>query len=90
MVTGNLWHEQTFEYALRYFVQRTEFANVTKPFVVRFLPVEEWLACLAFAPFIVVEVQVVPIPMPWVDLHRTTEQVNTAIKVPLQFSVANN
>lgn len=40
--------------------------------VVKFSPVEEGLSSLALAPDIIVEVQVVAIPMPWINLYNTT------------------
>jgi hypothetical protein len=40
--------------------------------LLKFLPVEEGLSGLALAPDIIVELQVVPIPMPWINLYNTT------------------
>lgn len=39
-------------------------------YLIDYSPVEEWLASLAFAPFIIVEVQIVPIPMSWINLYK--------------------
>jgi len=55
---------------LNYFVLTRESANVTVQIAANFLPVEEGLPGLALTPHIIVEVQVVPISMPWVDLNK--------------------
>jgi len=39
---------------------------------VKFSPVEEGLSGLALAPDIIVKVQVMPIPMPWINLYNAT------------------
>ena len=58
---------------LHYPVRITEFASVWMQIVLlKFLPVEEGLSGLALAPDIIVELQVVPIPMPWINLYNTT------------------
>jgi hypothetical protein len=52
------------------FVLTREYANVTVQIAAKFLPVEEGLPGLALTPHIIVEVQVVPISMPRVDLYK--------------------
>lgn len=34
-----------------------------------FLPVEKWLYAVAFEPNFIIDVQIVPVPMSWVDLN---------------------
>ena len=54
------------------------------------LPVEEWLASLGLAPDMIVEIQVVPASMSWINLHKNKGILNyLANKSPSQHIIEN-